>query len=113
MHEMALSEGVLQIVQDNAVREQFARVRTVYLEIGELAGVDVEAMRFCFDAVTKGTLADSAALEIIRVPGTAWCLPCGKSVAVAQRFDACPHCGSHQLQVTAGEEMKVKELEVE
>jgi hydrogenase nickel incorporation protein HypA/HybF len=52
-------------------------------------------------------------LEIIEVPGRAWCLPCAAPVAIRERFDACPHCGSHQLQVTGGEELRVKELEVE
>lgn len=113
MHEMALSEGVLQILESNARSRGFRRVKTVWLEIGRLAGVDVEAMRFTFDAVTRGTLADGAALEIIDRPGEAWCMPCGCSIRVAQRFDACPQCGSHQLQVTGGDEMKVKELEVE
>ncbi|HHO69047.1 MAG TPA: hydrogenase maturation nickel metallochaperone HypA, partial [Gammaproteobacteria bacterium] len=83
------------------------------LEIGSLAGVEIEAMRFGFDVVMKGSLADGARLEIIERPGQAWCLPCAKAVAVAQRFDACPECGSHQLQVTGGEEMRIKELEVE
>ncbi|MEM6576021.1 MAG: hydrogenase maturation nickel metallochaperone HypA [Pseudomonadota bacterium] len=113
MHEMALSEGVLQIVQDSAAREGFSRVKAVWLEIGALAGVDPEAMRFTFDAVTRGTVAEQATLEIVDVPGKAWCMPCGAHVAVRQRFDACPKCGSYQLQVVEGDEMKVKELEVE
>ncbi len=113
MHEMALSEGVLQIVQDSAAREGFSRVKSVWLEIGALAGVDPEAMRFTFDAVTRGTVAEQATLEIVDVPGKAWCMQCGTHVAVRQRFDACPKCGSYQLQVVEGDEMKVKELEVE
>ncbi len=113
MHELSLCEGVLQILEDNARQQGFSRVRKVWLEIGALSGVDPEAMRFSFDAVTRGTLADDAELEIVDTPARAWCLPCGKEVAVAQRFDACPECGSHQLHVTAGDEMKVKELEVE
>ena len=113
MHEMALSEGVMQILEANAVSQGFERVRKVWLEIGELAGVDREAMRFTFDAVTRGTLADGALLEIVDSPGQAWCMPCGCSVHVTQRFDACPNCGSFQLQVTGGDELKVKELEVE
>ncbi len=113
MHEMALSESVLQILEANARQKAFTRVKTVWLEIGALAGVDIESMRFSFDAVTRGTLADSATLEIIDVPGQAWCMPCGGNVNVKQRFDACPACGSYQLQVTGGDEMKVRELEVE
>ncbi len=112
MHEMSLCESVLQILEDNAKSRDFARVKTVWLEIGGLSGVEPEAMRFAFDAVTRGTLADQARLEIIEVPGEAWCMQCCKTVQVKQRFDACPDCGGYQLQVTGGEEMRIKELEV-
>ena len=113
MHEMSLCESVLQILEDSAKTQGFERVKTVWLEIGGLAGVEIGAMRFSFDAVTRGTLADRAKLEIIEVPGAAWCMQCAKTVPVTQRFDACPGCGSYQLQVTGGDEMKIKELEVE
>ncbi len=113
MHEMSLCEGVLQILEENARSQGFDRVKTVWLEIGGLSGVEIDAMRFSFDVVTRGTLADEARLEILEVPGEAWCMQCGGTVPVKQRFDACPDCGSYQLQVTGGEEMKIKELEVE
>lgn len=113
MHEMSLCESIVQILEENAQRQGFVRVKTVWLEIGNLSGVELEAMRFSFDAVTRGTLADRACLEIVEVAGKAWCLRCSKTVAVQQRFDACPDCGGYQLQVTAGEEMKIRELEVE
>ena len=113
MHEMSLCEGVLQILEDSAKSQGFSQVKTVWLEIGALSGVDPQAMRFGFDAVMKGSLADGAALEIIELPGQAWCLPCSKTVAVTARYDACPECGSHQLQVTGGDEMRIKELEVD
>jgi hydrogenase nickel incorporation protein HypA/HybF len=113
MHEMSLCEGVLQILEDHAASQGFTQVKTVWLEIGALSGVDPEAMRFGFDVVTKGTLADGAALEIIDLPGVAWCMQCAKSVSVNARFDACPDCGSYQLQLTGGDEMRIKELEVE
>lgn len=113
MHEMSLCESVLQILEDNARSQGFTRVKTVWLAIGGLAGVEIDAMRFSFDAVTRGTLADRARLEIIEVPGEAWCMQCAKTVPVHQRFDACPDCGSYQLQVTGGEDLKIRELEVE
>ncbi len=113
MHEMSLCENVLQIVLDNAKSQGFTRVKTVWLEIGALSGVEIEAMRFCFDAVTRGSLADSAKLQIIEVPGKAWCLQCARVVQANKRFDACRDCGSYQLQVVAGDQMRIKELEVE
>ena len=69
-------------------------------------------MLFCFDAVTRDTVADGAKLEIIRIPGTAWCMACSKAVPLSARYDPCPECGGHQLQMTAGDELRVKELEV-
>lgn len=113
MHEMSLCEGILQVLQDSAASEGFSRVKTVWLEIGALSGVELDAMRFCFDTVMRDSLADGAILEIVEVPGGAWCLKCAKTVQVSQRFDQCPDCESYQLQVVAGDEMRIKELEVE
>ena len=113
MHEMSLAEGVLQLMEEAAANQGFARVKAVWLEIGQLSAVEVEAMRFCFDAVTRGSLADGAALNIIELPGQGWCLQCAATVAISERFGACPQCGSYQVQPTGGTEMRVKELEVE
>ncbi|MGQ0682325.1 hydrogenase maturation nickel metallochaperone HypA [Bradyrhizobium sp.] len=113
MHEMALCEGIIQIVEDEARRRSFSKVKAVCLEIGALSHVTPEAMRFCFDAVAARTIADGAALEIIETPGRAWCMACSRDVEIKQRHEPCPSCGGYQLQVTAGEEMRVKELEVD
>ncbi len=112
MHEMAICESILGILKDEARTQNFDTVKRVCLEIGPLSGVEIEALRFGFDVVTRGSLAESAALEIVETEAIAWCMPCGEAVAIAQRFDPCPKCGSHQLQVTAGEELRIKELEV-
>jgi hydrogenase nickel incorporation protein HypA/HybF len=113
MHEMSLADGVLQVIEDSAKANGFARVKTVWLEIGALAGVEVEAMRFCFDAVVKDSIADGTRLEIIETPGQGWCMACAKTVPISQRFDPCPECGDYQVQPTGGLELKVRELEVE
>lgn len=112
MHEMALAEGVLGVIEDAARAQGFASVRTVWLEIGRLAAVEPEALCFSFDVVKRGTVADGARIEIVDVPGAAWCMKCGGTVAIEERGSACPACGSYQLQVCGGEDMRVKELEV-
>lgn len=113
MHEMSLAEGIIQLIDDSAVKNHFTRVKMVWLEIGQLAGVEPEAMRFCFDAVARGSIAEGAALEIIETPGQGRCGDCKQTVAVAARFEPCPLCGSYGVEVTGGAEMRVKELEVE
>lgn len=113
MHEMSIAESVLQIIEDAASTERCTRVKTVWLEIGQLAGVEQESLRFCFDMVTRDSVAQDARLEIIEIAGQGWCMECACTVAVTARYEPCPRCGSFQIEVTGGEEMRVKELEVE
>lgn len=113
MHEMSLCESILGILEHQALEQQYRKVKTVWLEIGALSSVEPDAMRFCFDAVMQGSLADRARLEIVHVQGQAWCLQCSQNVIIHQRYEACPVCGSFQLQINDGEQMRIKELEVE
>jgi len=110
MHEMSLAAGILQLVEDAAVRERFSRVRRIGLEAGALSGVEVSALRFALAAIAPGTCLEGAQVEIDEPPGRAWCLPCGVTVEIRTRLDDCPHCGGHQLQATAGMELKLREL---
>lgn len=113
MHEMSLAEGILQLVEETARREKAQRVKLVVLEIGRLSSVEPEAIKFCFEAVTHGGIAQGAALEIINVAGVGWCMPCAATVEMTELYGACPQCGSHQVQATGGTEMRVKEIEIE
>ena len=112
MHEMSICEGLLQIVEDQAVAKNFSEVLKIRLEIGPLAGVELEALKFSYDVVRRGTIAEKSELEIIMLPVNAWCMPCAKVVDVKQRFDACPDCGSYQVEVTGGDELRIKNMEV-
>lgn len=112
MHEMALAESMLQLVEDTARRNGARRVTAVRLELGALSHVERDALCFCFDAATRGGVAEGAALEIDATPGAAWCMPCGAQVPLARLGDSCPRCGGWQLTVVQGEEMRVKEIEI-
>lgn len=113
MHELSLCHSVVEILQQQANLHNFARVRVVRLEIGPLAAVAPEAMTFGFDVATRGTLAEGATLEIITLPINAWCLECEQRVDVAQRFAPCPLCGKDQVRITGGDELRIKDLEVD
>ena len=64
MHEMSLAEGVLQLVEETAMRESAQRVKLVVLEIGRLSSVEPEALRFCVEAVVAGSIVHGAVLEL-------------------------------------------------
>ncbi len=112
MHEMALAESMLEIVLGAARDNNAARVTGVWLEIGALSHVAPDALRFCFDAVTRGSAAEGAQLTIVATPGSAWCMPCGETVPLARVGEPCPRCGSYQLTVAQGDAMRVKEIEI-
>lgn len=113
MHEMALAESVREIVQSTARAQGATKVRTVTLEIGKLSQVEIEAMRFAFDVVKRGSLAADAALEIVEVDASAWCMACSQAVQITQRGQSCPQCSSYQLQVTGGDRMRVLHIEID
>lgn len=112
MHEMSLAEGIREVVEDQARRHGFARVTRLRLEIGRFAGVEKQALAFCFDVVMRGGPAEGAVLEMIDLPGRAFCYDCGESVELADRLDPCPLCGGSRLMPEAGDEMRIKDLEV-
>lgn len=110
---MSLCEGVLRILEEQAVVQDYSRVRKVTLEIGMLSTAVPESMEMCFEAVTRGTLADGARLEIVRTPGEAWCRTCSVSVPVKEHYSPCPRCGGYDLELRAGDGLRIKELEVD
>ncbi len=113
MHEMSLIESVIGLVEDEARKDGFAKVKVVRLAVGELSHAMPDALLFCFDAVSRGTIAEGAVLEIVTVSGAGWCMDCAKTVALSERFGACPDCGNHHVQMTAGDDLRLSELEVE
>lgn len=113
MHELSLCQGILDAIEAEARKQNFRQVRSVQLEIGALAGVDGDALRFGWEAVSAGSLADGSALEIVQVPGSAWCFACQDTVNVDRYYDPCPRCQGHQIRVNGGEQLKIKQLEVE
>jgi hydrogenase nickel incorporation protein HypA/HybF len=113
MHELSLAGSVLRIAEQAAQREGFLRVRRLVLEVGALAGVEVQALRFALEAVAPGTCLQGCAIDIEEPPGQAWCPACSQRVPLATRSQACPHCSHWPLQDLTGTGLRVRELLVE
>lgn len=112
MHEMSLMESVVEIACETAAQHGAKGIRAIRLDVGQLSHVDPDALLFCYDAIRRGSLAEEARLEINRVAGEGWCLDCEKTVPLQERFGACPECGQYHVQMTAGDELKIRDLEV-
>jgi len=68
MHEMAIAEGILEIALDYAQKNDAARIERIGLLLGELSGVETDALSLCFSSLVQGTPAEHAALTWERVP---------------------------------------------
>ncbi len=112
MHELSIAQNIVEIVERNLPPGDHRTVRVVRLTVGEMAGVVVDSLEFCFNAITAGTYLDGTALEIVHIPIAASCEACGKAFAVQDSMFRCPDCGSLNVVLTAGQELQVKEIEL-
>jgi hydrogenase nickel incorporation protein HypA/HybF len=110
MHEMSITQSVVEICEGHAGGR---RVTDVVMEIGELSGVVPDSIEFCFEACTKGTLLEGARLKLEMIAAIGSCPSCTGQFPVASLFDPCPGCGAFGVGIVSGEELRVKELELE
>jgi hydrogenase nickel incorporation protein HypA/HybF len=109
MHELAITQSVVEAIVD---RMGEAPVRRVRLEVGRLSGLVPDAVRFCFELVAAGTPCAGALLEIDEPPGRARCRACDRDFHTVEVLPLCP-CGSADVAVTGGTELRIREVEVE
>ena len=110
MHEMSITQGIIDLCLEHAV---LRRVRSLDVEIGELSSVVPESIEFCFEACSRETLLEGAVLNVIRVPGLGQCLGCGQETPLTELYGSCQKCGSNRVEIVAGEELRVREIEVD
>lgn len=108
LHELGITRNIVAIVSEHA---DGARVKRVGLEIGRLSAIMPDAIRFCFDICSKDTVLEGANLEIEEIDGMGRCDSCGAEFGIDQPFGQCD-CGSRYIHCIAGQEMKIKEMEV-
>ena len=108
MHELALTCSIVETAASAAQGRPVARVTLV---IGRLSGVMVEAVRFCFPEVARGTPLDGAALDIEEPAGRARCEHCDAEFSTPDLLTQCA-CGSYDVMLVAGEELLVRSIEL-
>lgn len=108
MHELAVTQSIVDVVREHAGDAQVASVR---LRVGRLSGVIPQAVRFCFELVTRGTTLRNAALVIDEQPGVGHCGGCDTDIALADLILLCP-CGSSDVGVVSGRALTVVSIEV-
>ncbi len=113
MHELSIVQSVLSLVEKHIPPDHKGMVTAVRLQIGELSGIELEALKFAFDIARKNGRTDEAILEIDFVHGKAFCPDCKIKFSKPAHFTPCPQCGNYFTDLLAGREMKLLSFEME
>lgn len=106
-------ENVVTLVEEQWRVDPFGHLRIIRLHLGSLGPADPDCLRFCFDAVAQGTIAEGARLDIVIIAAQARCPACQRISPVSDRFDPCPVCAHPERHIIIGDELRLAELEVD
>jgi len=113
MHELSIANSILEAVRMEASQHERARLSRVGIRVGQLAGIDSEALHFCFDSLVKGTPLDPLPLEIELRPRRDRCCLCGCTFHFDEFDTTCPFCGSERTECIDGTELELSYVELE
>ncbi len=113
MHEMSIVQSMLETALEQAGQHQAKRITRFNIEVSALADESEDSLRFYFESLGAGTLAEGAQVDIVRVPVQARCFDCGHRFSVDAEMHACPNCGSLRLELLAADEFKLVSIDIE
>jgi hydrogenase nickel incorporation protein HypA/HybF len=113
MHEMSISQALLDMAVDKAGEAGAASIKQINLVIGEMSSVIDESVQFYFDFLSKGTPAEGALLTFKRLPVRARCRACSTEFQPEGEIWRCPQCGEQNFELCGGSEFYMDSIEVE
>ncbi|NMC59284.1 MAG: hydrogenase maturation nickel metallochaperone HypA [Candidatus Methanofastidiosa archaeon] len=118
MHELSLADGILKTVLQAAQKEGANKIKSIKIEMGEILLVNSEQLTFCFDIISRDTIAEGAELDITFLKPRVVCNKCGKEFDIVSDDDLpilsmiC-ECGSNDLTILSGREFNIKSMKIE
>lgn len=113
MHELAITKGIIDIVNSEAEKSGFKNVLEITLRVGEYSGIVPQCLREFFPIAAAGSVAEGAELVIEPVKAQFRCLECGYEGEADRKSACCPECRSTAIKMTSGREFFVESLKVE
>ena len=113
MHELSVTESVLDIACQHAEKAQAKKVTDIYLVIGRLSSIVDESIQFYWNVISKDTLCEDAALHFRRIPAALVCLECDTHYTLEDDLTPCPNCGSARVRVVSGDEFNLESIEIQ
>ncbi len=111
MHELMITESILDIALRYAEQEEATKITDLYLVVGELSSVVDDSVGFYWDFVCKGSIAEGASLHFKRVPAELACLDCDYRFSPQDNI-TCDLCESTQIKIIAGKEFYLESIEI-
>jgi hydrogenase nickel incorporation protein HypA/HybF len=112
MHEMSIMGSALRTVFATAAEHNAQRVHRVGMRIGALSSVVPDALQFAFEAMTKDTIAEGAALDVEYLEVVCWCGDCSQAFSQEGIAALCPNCGGMNYTIRQGRELELKDVEL-
>ena len=113
MHEMTIAMNIVDIVCQKAGDEKARKINSVELEIGELSGIMIDSLEFCFEAACKNTIANSAELHVNKIEAEAYCKSCEIKFKMESDFTPCPNCNDFNFEIVKGKEFSIKSFNID
>lgn len=113
MHELSVTESVLEIACEHAQKAQAEKVTDIFLVIGRLSSIVDDSIEFYWNVISKGTLCEDARLHFKRIPAELVCLECKTKYTLEDELVPCPECGSARVRVIAGDEFNLESIEIQ
>ena len=113
MHELGITQSIVEIALRTAANQQAKKIHSVTLEVGSLAGVVAEALEFCYEACSKETLLEGSLLIVEQIQARARCRDCAVDYPLTDLLACCPGCNSVASDLICGEELRIKEMEID
>lgn len=114
MHELAIAQSIVEVVETQAIESKATKVKGVRLQIGEGSGIVGDSLLFCFEMVCSlNPLLEGAELWIDSIPYRARCLNCNREFTVLNFIRQCPDCQKWDTEIISGTELQILEMEIE
>jgi hydrogenase nickel incorporation protein HypA/HybF len=122
MHEFSIASEIWESVAKAAREHGGGRVLSISLEVGALNLLAEEQLRFWIGLLAERDGSPGVEVEISCVPARLRCRDCGAEgeASVPEGADhflppalLCPACGSPNVEVTGGRELRVMSARIE
>jgi hydrogenase nickel incorporation protein HypA/HybF len=113
MHELVVTENILEIALKHAKQAEAKKVTDIHLVIGDLSSLIDDSVSFYWDIITEDTICHQSKLHFKRIPAELECMDCGNTYSIKGGLSPCPTCGSAKVKVIHGEEFWLDSIEIE